>query len=126
MLELIDNPSAVMHLQDGTHVLVGGVEMVFKVDSHTTHHVERGYVYLTNADADHTGYEANCEKLREEHTALYPDPERAPFDIEFVFRMGGGDYDQYVKHLRASENDVAMMNRAKMADLLASGVYVIC
>lgn len=125
-LDLAKTPNAIKELHEGDLVLVNGVEMTFHFDSvlPDAENDPRSYVYLTKVGADMEGYEADCNRIRAEHKAEYPDPETAPFDIEMALGLGC-NYAEFIQHLRASENSAGMMTRADMITLLESGEFVI-
>lgn len=126
-VDLALNPEHVNQLHDGAIVCVGGVYMRFSFDSLSVNAAEdpRSYVYMTSLDSDTEAYEKDCDRIRAEHKAQYPDKETEPFDIEMALGFGC-NYADFIKNFRATEHGLAMMTRAKMIDTLKSGVYVIC
>lgn len=131
VLDLAAHPDMIGELREGETVRIGDVGMTFHFDtlsSQTSMLSEEGkkaFVYLTNIGADVAGYNLYCDRLRTEHKEKYPDPETAPYCIEFVLGHGP-EYGDYIQHLRSGENGPAMMTRDVMRDLLKSGTYKIC
>lgn len=125
-LDVAKTPDAINELHEGDLVLVNGVEMTFHFDNVLPNAEKdpRSFVYLTKVGADMEAYEADCNRIRAEHKAEYPDPETAPFDIEVALGYGC-NYSEFIHHLRAGEHGAGMMTRAAMIALLKSGEFVI-
>jgi hypothetical protein len=126
IVDLATNPEHVNQLNDGALVYVGDVLLRFSFDSLSTDTSNpKAFVYLTTVDSDLDGYEKDCDRIRAEHKAQYPDKETEPFDIEVALGYGC-NYGEFIKNFRATENGAGMMTRAQMIDTLKSGVFVIC
>lgn len=127
IVDLAQNPEHVNNLHDGAIVCVGDVHLRFSFDSLAVNAPDdpRSFVFMTTLDSDLDAYEKDCNRIRAEHRAEYPDKETEPFDIEMALGLGC-NYSEFIKNFRPSENGAGMMTRAQMIDALKSGVYVIC
>ena len=127
IVDLAKKPEHVNCARDGELVYVGDVLLRFSFDSQAVNAADdpRSYVYMTTVDSDLDGYEADCNRIRAEHKAQYPDKETEPFDIEMALGFGC-NYGEFIKNFRPTENGAAMLTRAQMIATLESGVYVIC
>ena len=127
IVDLAKNPEHVHNLREGAIVCVGGTYLRFSFDSLFPDAVNnpKAYVYLTTLDSDVDAYEKDCNRIRAEHKAQYPDKETEPFDIEMALSYGC-NYGEFIKNFRPTENGAAMLTREQMVETLKSGVYVIC
>jgi len=114
MIELLDHPETVNDLVDQQHVLVGGVECVF------VHDYQSGssLVHLQTLSSRQFEYEEEVRRLCKEL-------EEDGADDFVVKAVPDLIYQQYIHHLRKTENGVALMERRHIIEILKSGVYVL-
>jgi hypothetical protein len=127
IVDLAKNPEHVNELHDGAIVCIGDVHLRFSFDSLKPDAATnpKAFVFMTTLDSDMDGYEKDCDRIRAEHKAQYPDVETEPYSVETILGYGC-NYGEFIKNFRASENGAAMMTREEMITTLKSGVFVIC
>lgn len=113
-VEMTKSPMAVYVLSDGAIVTVNGVRMIFTVPPYPG-----AYVYFTTEDSDVEGFH---KRDAEEIAKL--DKNDPHYDF-IVKHMGECYYNEYVKHVRRTENGSSSFTREELVEMFQSGDYVI-
>jgi hypothetical protein len=113
-IEMTQSPMAVFILQDGATVTVNGVPMIFTVPPYPS-----AYVYFTTADSD---IDAFHKRDAEEMAKLDKDDPHYNFIVK---HMGECYYDEYIKHVRQTENGSSGFTREELFKLFTTNQFVI-